>query len=123
MFDGRIYRAALVPLLLVIVIAGFSLVSRSARFGSTLAPDAFNGARAYADLQALVKRFPDRRPGSSGDHALASYIARSLRGIGQPLWRERQVGKPVKALQPEAFRSLPVVSGCARSKASAPSRP
>jgi Peptidase family M28 len=84
MFDGRIYRAALVPLLLVIVIAGFSLVSRSAPLGSTLAPDAFNGARAYAGLQALVKRFPDRRPGSSGDDALAAYIARSLEELGSP---------------------------------------
>ncbi|MGA7704008.1 MAG: M28 family peptidase, partial [Solirubrobacteraceae bacterium] len=84
MFDGRIYRAALVPLLLVIVIAGFSLVSRSAPLGSTLAPDAFNGARAYAGLQALVKRFPDRRPGSLGDNALASYIARSLGELGSP---------------------------------------
>ncbi len=84
MFDGRIYRAALVPLLLVIVIAGFSLVSRSAPLGSTLAPDAFDGARAYASLQAMVKRFPDRRPGSAGDDALASYIARSLRELGSP---------------------------------------
>jgi hypothetical protein len=84
MFDGRIYRAALVPLLLVIVIAGFSLVSRSAPLASTLAPDAFNGARAYAGLQALAKRFPDRRPGSPGDDALAAYIARSLGELGSP---------------------------------------
>jgi hypothetical protein len=84
MFDGRIYRAALVPLLLVIVIAGFSLVSRSTPLGSTLAPDAFNGARVYTGLQALVKRFPDRRPGSSGDDALAAYIARSLEELGSP---------------------------------------
>jgi Peptidase family M28 len=84
MFDGRIYRAALVPLLLVIVIAGFSLVSRSPSLGSTLAPDAFNGARAYAGLQSLVKRFPARRPGSSGDDDLAAYIARSLGELGSP---------------------------------------
>ena len=84
MFDGRIYRAALVPLLLVIVIAGFSLVSRSVPLGSTLAPDAFNGPRAYAGLQALVKRFPDRRPGSSGDEALAAHVARSLEELGSP---------------------------------------
>lgn len=84
MFDGRIYRAAFVPLLLVLVIAGFSLVGRPAPLGSTLAPDAFNGARAYAGLQSLVKRFPDRRPGSAGDDALASYIAQSLRGLGSP---------------------------------------
>ncbi len=84
MFDGRIYRAAFVPLLLVLVIAGFSLVGRPAPLGSTLAPDAFDGARAYAGLRALAKRFPDRRPGSVGDDALAAYIAQSLRGLGSP---------------------------------------
>ena len=32
----------------------------------------------------MVKRFPDRRPGSSGDDALASYVARSLGELGSP---------------------------------------
>jgi len=81
MFDGRIYRAAFVPLLFVLVIAGFSLVARPGPLGSTLAPDAFNGARAYAGLQTLVRCFPDRRPGSAGDDALAGYMAQSLRGL------------------------------------------
>lgn len=82
MFDGRIYRAALVPLLLVIVIVGFSLTSDATQLGSTLAPDAFDGARAYAQLQTLARLFPDRRPGSAGDDALAAYVARGLRGLG-----------------------------------------
>src|SRR6185312_11908917 len=97
MFDGRIYRAAFVPLLLVLVIAGFSLVGRSAPFGSTLAPDAFDGARAYASLQALAKRFPDRRPGSAGDDALALHIAESLRGLGSPSAVGEQSGQGVPA--------------------------
>jgi hypothetical protein len=84
MFDGRIYRAAFVPLLFVLVIAGFSLMGRPAPLGSTLAPDAFNGARAYAGLQVLAKRFPDRRPGSVGDDELASYVARQLQGLESP---------------------------------------
>jgi Peptidase family M28 len=83
MFDGRIYRAAFVPLLLVLVIAGFSLVGRLAPLGSTLAPDAFNGARAFTELRALAKEFPDRRPGSAGDDALAAHIARSLHGLSR----------------------------------------
>jgi hypothetical protein len=81
MFDGRIYRAAFVPLLFVLVIAGFSLIGRSAPLSSTLAPEAFDGARAFADLQSLVKRFPDRRPGSAGDNQLAGEIAGTLRGL------------------------------------------
>jgi Peptidase family M28 len=82
MFDGRIYRAAFVPFLFVLVIVGFSLSGEVAPLASTLAPDAFNGQRAFAGLQVLVKRFPDRRPGSSSDNELAAYIAAQLRGLG-----------------------------------------
>jgi hypothetical protein len=82
MFDGRIYRAAFVPLLFVLVIAGFSLASRPGSLRSTLAPDAFNGARAFSGLKALSKRFPDRRPGSAGDNQLAGYIAQTLNRLG-----------------------------------------
>jgi hypothetical protein len=84
MFDGRIYRAAFVPLLFALVIAGFSLASEPAPLGSTLAPDAFNGARAFSGLEALYKRFPDRQPGSVGDDALAGYVAQTLRALGSP---------------------------------------
>jgi hypothetical protein len=82
MFDGRIYRAAFVPFLFVLVIAGFSLSGQASPLGSTLAPDAFDGPRAFAGLQELVKRFPDRRPGSAGDNDLAAYIVAQLRGLG-----------------------------------------
>ncbi len=84
MFDGRIYRAAFVPLLLALAITGFSLTNLPAPLSSTLAPDAFNGPRAFAGLQALVKRFPNRRPGSAEDNELALYIAQQLREMGSP---------------------------------------
>lgn len=82
MFDGRIYRAAFVPLLFVLVIAGFSLSGRAAPLSSTLAPDAFDGARAFAELRSLVSRFPERQPGGSGDEQLAGYIAHEIRSLG-----------------------------------------
>ncbi|HEX3692969.1 MAG TPA: M28 family peptidase [Solirubrobacteraceae bacterium] len=82
MFDGRIYRAALVPLLLVVVIVGFSLTGSATELQTTLAPDAFDGGRAYSELQTLVRRFPNRRPGSAGDEALAAYVAGYLRELG-----------------------------------------
>ncbi|MGH2913209.1 MAG: hypothetical protein ACRDJ3_12120, partial [Solirubrobacteraceae bacterium] len=82
MFDGRIYRVAFVPLLLVLVVVGFSLTGRPAALRSTLAPDAFDGQHAYTELQALVKRFPNRRAGSAGDEELAAYIANALRISG-----------------------------------------
>lgn len=80
--NGRIYRAAFVPLLFALVIAGFSLGDRVGPLGSNLAPDAFSGARAFATLQRLAARFPDRRPGSAGDAGLAAEVARELRGLG-----------------------------------------
>ena len=82
MFDVRIYRAAFMVLLFALVIGGFSLSGRATPLGSTLAPDAFEGARAFAGLQALVKQFPDRGPGSAGDDRLAAYVARTLSGLG-----------------------------------------
>ena len=82
MFDGRIYRAAFVPLMFVLVIAAFSLTSLPAPLSSTLAPDAFNGPRAFAGLQMLVMGFPYRPPGGAGDDRLAVYIAQTLSKLG-----------------------------------------
>ncbi len=49
---------------------------------SSLAPDAFEGQRAFAELSSLAAEFPHRRPGSAGDQALAGQIAQSLRALG-----------------------------------------
>ena len=80
--NGRIYRAAFLPLLFALAIAGFSLSDRPAPLSSNLAPDAFDGARAFAELQRLAAQFPDRHPGSPGDQQLASAIVGELRGLG-----------------------------------------
>jgi hypothetical protein len=82
MLSGRLYRAAFVPFLLALGLAAFSLGSRPAPLTSTLAPDAFEGASAYAELHSLVKEFPQRRPGSSGDERLARYVAGKLEALG-----------------------------------------
>ncbi len=82
MLNGRIYRAAFLPLLFALAIAGFSLTGRTAPLSSNLAPDAFEGARAFATLETLARRFPERRPGSAGDRGLAAYVAHTLRGFG-----------------------------------------
>src|SRR6476660_2356616 len=82
MLNARLYRAALVPLVLALAIAAFSLGSRPAPRSSTLAPDAFDGSRALADLHSLTAGYPNRRPGSAGDEALAAHFAASLRALG-----------------------------------------
>jgi hypothetical protein len=80
--NGRLYRASFAPLLVALAVAGFSLTAPRGSLSSTLAPDAFNGSAAFAELQGLAKRFPERRPGSRGDRALAAEVARTLESLG-----------------------------------------
>src|SRR4051794_4958205 len=81
MLDARIYRAALVPVLLAVIICAFSLEDQPAAVGTTLAPDAFSGARATRDAQTLASAYPDRRPGGPGDEALARRVAAGFRAL------------------------------------------
>jgi hypothetical protein len=80
--NGRLYRVAFAPFLLVLALVAFSLGPRPAPLTTTLAPDAFEGAPAYAELKRLVTEFPARRPGSPGDEALAHHIAATIQGFG-----------------------------------------
>jgi hypothetical protein len=82
MLNGRLYRAAFLPFFLALAVAAFSLTGRPNPLHSTLAPDAFEGSRAFSELTTLATAYPDRRPGSKGDRALAAYVARTLRGLG-----------------------------------------
>ncbi len=85
MIDPRIYRAALIPVLFALVLLAFSLENRPQPLRTSIAPDAFQGQRAfdraYGDggtTKGLSDRFPDRRPGSDGDTRLAATVARQL---------------------------------------------
>ena len=82
MLDGRIYRAAFVPVLVAVVVVAFSLAERPRPIGTTLAPDAFDGRRALRMLDTLVRRSPERRPGSLGDDAVAAEVAAVMRRSG-----------------------------------------
>src|SRR4051794_32231633 len=81
MLDARIYRAALVPVLLAVIICAFSLGDQPAAVRTTLAPDAFSGARATRDTQTLAGAYPDRRPGGPGDDALGRRVADGFRAL------------------------------------------
>jgi hypothetical protein len=81
MLDPRIYRAGLLPVVLAIVVAAFSLQNRPRPIGTTLAPDAFVGTVAAKELDQLATQFPDRRPGSAGDDGLARRVAETFRGL------------------------------------------
>jgi hypothetical protein len=84
MLNGRLYRVAFVPFAVALAVAAFSLTARPQPLTSTLAPDAFEGAPALAELKSLAAEFPSRRPGSPGDEKLATKIARTLEGLGAP---------------------------------------
>jgi len=85
MIDPRIYRAALIPALFAFVLLAFSLENRPQPLRTSLAPDAFQGKRAFdraygdgGEARGLSDRFPDRRPGSDGDNRLARTVARQM---------------------------------------------
>ncbi len=82
MLNGRLYRAGMLPVLLALGIAAFSLGTRPAPQTSTLAPDAFEAERALAETRSLAARYPDRRPGSTGDEELAAHVAATIEGLG-----------------------------------------
>jgi hypothetical protein len=85
MIDPRIYRAALVPALLALIVVAFSLRDRPRPVGTTLAPIAFDGDRAWQDLQGpggLAARYPDRHAGGAGDERLAVHVSDQLRRLG-----------------------------------------
>jgi hypothetical protein len=82
MLSPRLYRAAMVPVAIALAIAAFSLGGQPAPLTSTLAPDAFEGARALSDTRELAAAYPERRAGSAGDSALARHIAQMLEGLG-----------------------------------------
>jgi hypothetical protein len=79
--DPRLYRAALVPVLVAVLVAAFSLENRPRPLVTTLAPDAFDGPGAARTLDALAAAHPDREPGGPGDERLAADVADRLRAV------------------------------------------
>jgi len=82
MLNWRLYRAAFLPVLFALAIAAFSLEARPPSLTSSLAPDAFDGAQAFAELNTLARKYSDRRPSSRGDEELAAAVAHTIEGLG-----------------------------------------
>src|SRR2546429_9623959 len=78
MLDPRVYRAAFIPAAFALIVAAFSLLEPPRGSSTSLAPDAFVGARAFAGpgtgLQPLASAYPQRRPGSAGDTGVADRV-------------------------------------------------
>jgi len=86
MLDPRVYRAAFIPAAFALIVAAFSLQDPPLGSGSSLAPDAFVGARAFdgpgTGLRPLAAAFPQRRPGSPGDRGVAARMVSTFRTAG-----------------------------------------
>jgi hypothetical protein len=80
--DPRIYRAAFLPVVFALVLVAFSLRDQPPGATTTLAPDAFDGAVALAQLDALAAASPVRTPGSPGDRRVARRVEQALRANG-----------------------------------------
>ena len=83
MLDPRIYRAGLVAVALAVIVFAFSFQDQPGAAHATLAPNTFNSQYAYSETNTLASSFPDRRPGSAGDDALAGYVARTFGDDGK----------------------------------------
>jgi peptidase M28-like protein len=81
LLDIRIYRAAFLPVLLALVVVMFSLENRPPALSSTLAPDAFDAKSAYGTASDIVRREPDRRPGSLGNRRVADLVESRLHSL------------------------------------------
>src|SRR5581483_3585700 len=82
MLDPRIYRASLIVVALGVFVLAFSLTSQQGPLGTTLAPEAFNGQNAYDTMTSLASQYPNRKPGSTGDNDVATYVAGQLNRDG-----------------------------------------
>lgn len=80
--DPRIYRAGFLPILFALVLVGFSLRELPRPLTASLAPDAFDGTAAFAQLERLAGEAPLRRPGSRGDGLVARRVEQTLKANG-----------------------------------------
>ena len=90
MIEPRVYRAAFVPALLVLVLAAFSLESRPGPLPQGLPADVlFDGNLAGQAAAQIAAQRPDRKPGSVGDLGMASDVATQLARRGFSVQRQR----------------------------------
>ena len=106
MLDPRIYRTGFVAVALAVVVVAFSLLDQQGPLSASLAPDAFTGQNAYTTMGSLAHDDPDRRPGSTGDLDVASYVSAKLASYGYQVDRHLFSGRTV-----DGKRTLETVTG------------
>ena len=83
MLNGRLYRAAFVPVVIALAVAAFSLGAAPAPAQLHARAGRLRGRRARSpNCGGSPPRIPQRRPGGAGDERLARTIAATLEGLG-----------------------------------------
>ncbi len=76
------YRAAFLPAVAATLVLAFSLGDVPGAKTTRLAPLAFDAARATQTVSDLAERYPERRPGSTDDGAVADVVADRFEATG-----------------------------------------
>ena len=74
MIDLRLWRAALLPIPIVVLVGMFSLLEVPAPLEQGLPPDAFDGEAVASLADDLARSAPDPRPGSEADEQLGELV-------------------------------------------------
>jgi hypothetical protein len=77
----RLYRAAFIPAIPALLLLMFSLQSPPEPLRASLAPDGFDVGSAASQARNLIKKAPDRQPGSEDDDAAAQYVVEQFQKI------------------------------------------
>ncbi len=104
MLDARVYRTAFLPALVALFVAAFALEDRPAPGRSTLAPDVFDGQRAFDTLDALNAVASDAEMADR----IASELAAPNEEGARPAFRVRRDGETVIATR-TGFSSRKIV--------------
>jgi hypothetical protein len=82
MIDLRLWRAALLPIPLVVLVGMFSLQEVPGPLPQGLPPDAFDGEAASALAEDLAQSAPEPRPGSEANEQLGELVNARFSAIG-----------------------------------------
>lgn len=114
MLDPRIYRTGLGVVVLAVIVLAFSLANQQGALSTNLAPDEFNGQNVTSSLTTMAKVYPQRRPGSAGDDALASSITQQFHKDGLVVSDTTSTGRTV-----DGSKTLRTVTGTLAGSSSA----
>jgi hypothetical protein len=81
MFDPRIYRAALLPAVVALVVLMFSFEPVPNPLPPPVATPTFDGSEAARTARSIVDLAPERTPGSAGDRAVADLVQERFAAI------------------------------------------